>query len=206
MYRDLYYLVKFLPAYALPAGIPTEEDLKQPKEEVEHMSPPASPTATTTATANGNGHGKEGLTHHRVHSNASGRHVQLPLPITTPGQAPKPLPTTRNRSQSTLTSSDKGRKRSRSFTQDAREKMLLAPGEEDQSLMPAYMPPKYHIFDLFPLSLLVKLLTSKGKEMKGKKAARLRAKMQGSAISHNLPLEISLYLVRYHFCSSQESS
>ena len=62
-------------------------------------------------------------------------------------------------------------------------------------LMPAHMPPKYSVFDLFPFSLLVKFLTDQGREVKGKKGARMRAKLRNQAISHNLPLELSLYLV-----------
>jgi hypothetical protein len=57
------------------------------------------------------------------------------------------------------------------------------------------MPPKYSLFDLFPFSLLVKALTRSGREVGGVKAARLRARRRG-VTSHNIPLEISLYLVR----------
>ena len=64
-------------------------------------------------------------------------------------------------------------------------------------LFPARMPPRYSIFDVFPFSMLVKLLTKKGKNVKGKKAARMRAKMRKGG-TQNLPLEISLYLVSTH--------
>jgi len=63
-------------------------------------------------------------------------------------------------------------------------------------LLPARLPPKYHLFDFFPFSLLVKLLTRSGQEVKGKKAARLRARLRQSD-THNLPLEISMYLSSY---------
>ncbi|KIM90417.1 hypothetical protein PILCRDRAFT_766254 [Piloderma croceum F 1598] len=63
-------------------------------------------------------------------------------------------------------------------------------------LLPARMPPKYSYFDLFPFSLLVRFLTNDGKQVKGRKAARLRARMQ-TAESQNLPLAISLYLSSY---------
>lgn len=75
-----------------------------------------------------------------------------------------------------------------------REKIILPRGDEG-FLLPSHMPPKYHIFDLFPFSLLVAWLTRRGREVKGKKAAKLRAEMRKNAVSHNLPLEISLYLV-----------
>jgi len=75
-----------------------------------------------------------------------------------------------------------------------KEQVILSPADE-KFLFPAYMPPKYHFFDLFPFSLLVGTLTARGKDVKGKKAAKIRAQMKKNAISHNLPLEISLYLV-----------
>jgi hypothetical protein len=74
------------------------------------------------------------------------------------------------------------------------ERVVLS--KQDESfLMPSHMPPKYGLFDLFPFSLLVKYLSKRGKEVKGKKGARVRAQMKQHAISHNLPLELSLYLV-----------
>jgi len=69
--------------------------------------------------------------------------------------------------------------------------------ESDGFLLPARNPPQYSYFDLFPFSLLVKFLTKRGKQVKGKKGARLRAKLQHHAGTHNLPLEISLYLSSY---------
>jgi hypothetical protein len=68
---------------------------------------------------------------------------------------------------------------------------------EQDDLFPARMPPQYSYFDIFPFSLLVKFLTRRGKNVKGKKGARLRAKLLREVVSHNLPLEISLYLVRF---------
>ena len=84
-----------------------------------------------------------------------------------------------------------------STTKVDRDKVILSRADEVY-LLPSKLPPKYHYFDIFPLSLLVDLLTDRGKTLKGKKAARLRAKMRNKAISHNLPLEISLYLVKPH--------
>lgn len=75
-----------------------------------------------------------------------------------------------------------------------KERIILQ-REDEVYLMPAKNPPPYGLFDIFPFSLLVRYLTEKGKAVKGKKAARLRAKMKNEAISHNLPLELSLYLV-----------
>ena len=63
-------------------------------------------------------------------------------------------------------------------------------------LSPADKPPKHHLNDFFPFSLLVGWRTAYGERgVKGKKAARLRAKLGPGAGGGNLPLEISLYLV-----------
>jgi putative membrane protein len=43
---------------------------------------------------------------------------------------------------------------------------------------------------------MVKFLTKRGRKIKGKKAANLRAKLQHHS-TQNLPLEISLYIVRF---------
>ncbi|KAG1734207.1 Bestrophin, RFP-TM, chloride channel-domain-containing protein [Suillus paluster] len=64
---------------------------------------------------------------------------------------------------------------------------------------PAMNPPKYSLFDLFPFSLLVRMLTKNGVDVKGKRAARMRAAMRNyrGKNSYNIPLEISLYLGSY---------
>jgi putative membrane protein len=68
-------------------------------------------------------------------------------------------------------------------------------------LLPARNPPKTSIFDIWPFSTLVKTLTKRGHAVSGKKAARERAKQgrgkQGDIVSHNIPLEITLYLSSY---------
>jgi len=68
-------------------------------------------------------------------------------------------------------------------------------------LLPACNPPKMSIFDLWPFSTLVGTLTSRGHAVSGKKAARERAKQrrrkEGEIVSHNIPLEITLYLSSY---------
>jgi putative membrane protein len=177
-YTDLYHLVKFLPAYALPHGIPSPYDLTNTED------PPMS-----SATHGSSNHLPSGPTNgltHRISTTVS--LPDLPLPATShPPKRPTFLPS----SPSSATH----------FTDELpipkigqKEKGSTVVGDE-VFLLPARMPPKYHIFDLFPFSLLVQMMTKKGKEVKGKKAARLRAKLRDNTISHNLPLEISLYLV-----------
>lgn len=111
----------------------------------------------------------------------------LPLPATTPGEVG--------------TKSDKvefleAPKKPRPSNSDASVRKSLVDVDE---LLPAHMPPKYSYLDLFPFSLLLKPLIRRGKPVKGKKAKRLQAKLNHAAVSHNLPLEISLYLVRFHY-------
>lgn len=123
----------------------------------------------------------------------SGSAPHLPLPATTPGEvrtktekpenldAPKPPRTSRNDAS-------------------VHDRSSVTLGETE--LLPARDPPQYSYFDLFPFSLMVKCLTKRGRKIKGKKAANLRAKLQhhtnsNSAATQNLPLEISLYIVRF---------
>lgn len=142
----------------------------------------------------------------RFSSDANGRvsvsrdndQQDLPLPATTPRE--------------TGTKSDKiefleAPKKPRPSNSDASVRKSLADADD---LFPARMPPQYSYLDLFPFSLMLKFLIRRGKQVKGKKANRLRAKMHHDAVSHNLPLEISLYLVRFHcgagfltFCSTK---
>lgn len=147
-YEDLYHLVKFLPPYALPAGLPSlGDDMPRSRSSDGTRDEPKKST--------------EG---------------QLPLPVTAEPRSPT----------------------SRSA------KVRLG---DDSFLLPARNPPEFAIFDVFPFSLLVRQLTNRGKDVKGKKAARLKAR--DNVISHNIPLEISLYLVRFqpslHFRSAHPS-
>jgi hypothetical protein len=72
-------------------------------------------------------------------------------------------------------------------------------------LLPARNPPPFGIFDIFPLTLLVKPLLRHGFDVGGKLAQKTRAKLSGerpvgASVSHNIPLEITLYLVRASIC------
>ena len=68
-------------------------------------------------------------------------------------------------------------------------------------LLPARNPPRSSIFDLWPFSAFVWTLTKNGYPISGKKAAMERAKQrrgkEGEIVSHNIPLEITLYLSSY---------
>lgn len=179
-YTDLYYLVKFLPAYALPAGIPSQIDLTRVDLSEPQGTHGAALASVQSATS---GDASDGtFLHQRTSITSNEKNMStstLPLPVTSP-RSPRRM---------------NFLEPIRSRDGPAPSKIILAKDDEGL-LLPAAMPPKYHLFDLFPFSLLTKLLTKRGKEMKGKKAARLRAKIKSEHQSHNLPLEVSLYLVR----------
>lgn len=115
----------------------------------------------------------------------------LPLPATTPGDVG-----TKTEKVEFLETTKPSRPSNGgiSFHSNASKTSLV----DMDDLLPARMPPRYSYLDLFPFSLLVKPLTRRGKKVRGKKAALLRAKLHQEKISHNLPLEISLYIVRFH--------
>ncbi|KAG9083244.1 hypothetical protein FRC07_013970 [Ceratobasidium sp. 392] len=66
----------------------------------------------------------------------------------------------------------------------------------DVDLAPSSNPPKWGVFDVWPLSILVRFLTQRGSAIAGKKAARERKKLH-TVVSHNIPLEITLYMSSY---------
>ncbi|KAF8154747.1 Bestrophin, RFP-TM, chloride channel-domain-containing protein [Crassisporium funariophilum] len=193
-YQDLYYLVKFLPAYAMPAGMPSVTDVSQLHNE--SMQSPDAPDSPTFAT------GPNGMTS----PTSPGKQPSISFapqtsfmhqrnPPMSPSILPPPVtiksPGKRSSFMSVITSPLSSRS-----TPKEKERMIL-PKHDEAYLLPSHNPPKYGLFDIFPFSLLVKVLTKRGKEVKGKKAARMRAKLRNQAISHNLPLELSLYLSSY---------
>ncbi|KAJ7474700.1 Bestrophin, RFP-TM, chloride channel-domain-containing protein [Mycena latifolia] len=223
-YQDLYYLVKFLPAYALPPGIPSNADLTN-NGGGHDGNGGLSPASGRLSDASWNrptiGNQSSFLYQRAPPSTTSMSAPHLPLPATSPGgdrrtsfkiegiperPIPPPLlisPPTRmnsptNEKDGAALKTSRSLRSIRSPAPGEPQKIILARSDE-AFLLPGSMPPKYHLFDLFPFSLLIKCLTKRGREVKGKKAARMRAKMlmekNGHGVgSHNLPLEISLYL------------
>ncbi|KAF7297823.1 hypothetical protein MKEN_01406100 [Mycena kentingensis (nom. inval.)] len=218
-YQDLYYLVKFLPAYALPPGIASNADLTGMDNEG-NLSPRSRPSDASHHPVAGPG--GSSLLYQRTSPQSSMSEPHLPLPATAPDRnrrisisqalaRPPPLtispPTRRNTAEDEKTPYG-AELRSVTSIRSAQSLRSPIPGEpqktiltrtDESYLLPGSMPPKYHLFDLFPFSLLVRSLTKRGKEVKGKKAARARAKMlrEKENGTHNLPLEISLYLSSY---------
>jgi putative membrane protein len=182
-YTDLYHLVKFLPAYALPAvnAQATQLGLEShdPAESVIQAS--GTPTIATGQT--------------------------LPFPVTAqqtrgslapPGsrQPRSPIPSINVQGPSnSLYSPRPGVPRT---PQSARPGTHEKLNEEDEVyLIPAYKPPNWAILELFPFSLLKGRRWRSAKNAKGERAKKIRAKMLNKADSHNIPLEISFYLGSY---------
>ncbi|TBU31498.1 Bestrophin, RFP-TM, chloride channel-domain-containing protein [Dichomitus squalens] len=198
-YVDLYHLVKYLPSYALPPGMPSLVDVTSATSDGASTHSPLRHRGDSSAPY------PSDLEHATTDLpppspvNATHQTGTLPFPATSPRkvsvQADLPMP----RLQLNGRSRTIDEKQSRSF--DEKDKASTysgrAGGDTADFLLPARMPPKYHLLDLFPFSLLVGYLTKRGKEVKGKKAARVRAKLRSRTVTHNLPLEISLYLSSY---------
>lgn len=159
-YMDLYYLVKFLPEYALPAGRPMENDL----------SPPPKPDPSADAPVDGMIEEKSADQSQRVHY---AKHVttesSLPFPATTPSSR---LPDSREDGNLPL------------FRRTNTANTII-PQSDEGHLYPAYLPPRDYIFTIFPFSLLMK---------QSKTPGGIRSHLRSKATSHNIPLEISLYL------------
>lgn len=66
-------------------------------------------------------------------------------------------------------------------------------------LMPSRLPPSTTIFDVWPLTMFVRVIQASGKALRGKKAARDRARNMDKYgyKSVNVPMEISMYLNTY---------
>lgn len=174
-YEDLWPLVKYLPAYALPTGLPSPglPDVEE-KQDEDTIDPDMTGNSLVSRKSTS-------ALHLPLHN--SPRVKPRPPNIMVP---PSPAIGSNGRpTRTSLAPPETPRPSNRPF--------------EDQGLLPSRMPPKFSYFDVFPFSLLVKLLTHRGKEVKGRKAARLRAKMgpgkRGRIVTHNVPLEITLYLV-----------
>lgn len=164
-YQDLYHLVKFFPAYSLPAGMPSQR-LKSriPAEEMEATMGGGSWSGSTST----------GL----PTSNSDGR-------------APFHLPTVSE--ERTTGPKRPGFHRGSTIRRPGTHYRRATGPHGDVDLAPASNPPNWGAFDLWPLSLLVKIFTKKRKPIGGKKAAKERAK--DMSISHNIPLGITLYMV-----------
>lgn len=165
-YEDLYHLVKFLPAYSLPAGMPAQN--VQSRTSAEN----AEPMGVTTATDAARGSWSGSTSTHLPQLNKDGRPSTSEKVSNGPASPGLPRGSTTRRP-------------------GTRYRRAYGPFGEVE-LAPSSDPPKWGMFDVWPLSLLVKVLTKRGKNVGGKKAAKERAKH--NVISHNIPLEVTLYM------------
>ncbi|KAL5521112.1 hypothetical protein ACEPAG_9034 [Sanghuangporus baumii] len=131
--------------------------------------------------------------------------LDLPLPATAPTHRQRGLSIRSSLSRATgrdrsLSSSSHRTYRPHRQQQQQIQNLLRRPtftsaSDHSVTLLPASLPPKNSLFDVFPFSLLGKLLATRGKQVEGKKAAKLRAK--AVVVTRNVPLEISMYLTSY---------
>jgi ion channel-forming bestrophin family protein len=186
----LYHTTKYLPTYSLPPGLPSTDnltsDLPSPKSVSfqEHQQVIVQRRISHDRRPRSFSVSRNRETPLRT---VSGSAPHLPLPATTPGEV-----RTKPEKPENL-GVPKPPRTSKSDT-SAHGHSSVTLGETE--LLPARDPPEYSYFDLFPFSLMVKFLTKRGRKLKGKKAANLRAKLQHHS-TQNLPLEISLYIVRF---------
>ncbi|KAL0959278.1 hypothetical protein HGRIS_014549 [Hohenbuehelia grisea] len=174
-YEDLYFLVKFLPEYALPAGIPSFPDNASPSVR------PGSSARVDQPPAEGPS-GGDYFTYPSIpikidHATDAHGSSETVLPLKTTGLYPPGRRATMRRS--------------------ATARSTVIPRKDEVYLLPSSMPPGFQIFDIFPFSVLAKRITEQGIKLDGKRAAKVRAQMKNQTISHNIPLEISLYLGSY---------
>ncbi|KAH9919467.1 UPF0187-domain-containing protein [Epithele typhae] len=173
-YVDLYHLVKHLPAYALPAGLPSLVDVN------------SMDNASTRSPHRRRG---DSIVTPSLVSGVENGGSRSPVSPTFPQGLPPPATAGIGRKVSLqLPPSHRDNVRTRHAEKTNKGDIIAETDEKGE---------KYHLLDLFPLSLLVGFLTKRGKEVKGKKAARIRAKLRSRVVTHNLPLEISLYLSSY---------
>ncbi|KZV80111.1 UPF0187-domain-containing protein, partial [Exidia glandulosa HHB12029] len=218
-FDDLYHLVKFLPSYALPPSIPSPlpspleaADSGSPDEKGQGQgqhpyaattSPTQPPAALRESTSAPHLPSTGGPPLRKVRTHASTRtqqyqpglaHLAIPIPEQGQGGPTSPLQRMKDRLSPILPTHSNTRERGMSY----------GPGE-DPPLAPSSNPPKYHLFDVFPFSLFVRYYAKRGKNLKGKRAARIRARLAAGA-SHNIPLEISFYLTSYVSALQQRKS
>lgn len=176
-YEDLYHFVKFLPSYVFPAGIipPGESTVGS-----EHIS--------SRTQLNGGAHfanddvddfrnGVEPQSHgDDVEAQTTGRKCAFPTPLNGSGSHTNYRSTLSGRALRT-----RGKLGGTKFEH-----------EEDIVLLPASMPPKFSVYNVFPISLATKLTGRNGAA-----AERNKGHQSYPAITtENVPLEIATYLVR----------
>jgi hypothetical protein len=189
-YEDLYHLVKFLPAYALPKAIGSTTDFSDMQSVRSMVSEPCK--LSRSSIDQSREMSGSGITIN-VEFQSNSVHP-LPFPASTPGKHP-----------------DFHTPVLEGAALDERLRRKADMTEDEDDLLPSRLPTEYSLYDFFPFSLLVPSLSVRslttgrvenhGKF--GKKEAKMKAKLKDNVISHNIPLEISLYLVCILYMSGQ---
>jgi hypothetical protein len=186
-YRDLYYLVKFLPAYSLPQSIPSATAFSQDDKD----QPPSMFKVDPFPNDN-------------IASMEAGEWLgdsTLPPPVTaTPSNTTFQSPPRRTDfvdqpSPRIVDLAAAGTTHHITLGMVAKKDAIL-PLEDEPFLLRASKPPKYHLLELFPFSLLVTFLSQKYKDKQSKRA-KMKELLRRKRVNHNLPLEISLYISSY---------
>ena len=213
-YADLYHLVKYLPFYPLPAGMPSQADLH---------AVPGSPTSQS----DGHGlHKRKGqsteptpvdVTDHK--GGVGGRRgsilddpifpaekttaPQLPLPATSPGvrlasnntSRPSVVEKTASRDNGSDNMAESKTSTSNLGPPPSPARARLRKSMEDlRYLKPAYLSPGFGWSDFFPSFLTKRYDARPEGGNSGRRSAKQHAKY---TLTHNMPLEISLYLSSY---------
>ncbi|KAG9015705.1 hypothetical protein FRB90_004370 [Tulasnella sp. 427] len=181
-YEDLYNHVKFLPGYTLPAGLGPRS--QSPVNGIFDNN------AASTSHATYASHSRSGW---------KAEDERREFSPYSANDAPEFSPYSAHQQEHSYNSST-----GRTLHHTARTLIDIEKGAAPTSdpafkplLLPSKLPPKRTLFDVFPLSLLVKPLLRKGRAVAGQKAAKVKAK-QGN-VNHNVPLEITFYLASYVF-------
>jgi len=168
-YADLYHLVKFLPAYAMPASIVSESELN-------HSS--MSADDDDDATLNGDQDDKDKAVDEEM-GYGTGNTGALPSPHPVPSPHPSPFVSRHEEVQESREQISKT------------DELFLLPAFKPKSHT-------RQVFDVFPFAQIIEAYKKyKGEKSTEYKAKKIRAKMMNKATSQNLPLEITLYLGSY---------
>jgi len=183
-YTDLYHLVKFLPAYSIPSvqAHATQLGLESYDPADAVINGPRTPSTASLPFPVTAQQARGSL------APPSSRQTRSPIPAINVQAPSSPLYSPRPRQSPSVPRTP----------QSARPPTHEKLNEEDEVyLIPAYKPPNWAILELFPFSLLKGRRWRSAKNAKGDRARKIRAKMLNKADSHNIPLEISLYLGSY---------
>lgn len=213
-YADLYHLVKYLPSYPLPTGIPSQDDF--------HMVS-NSPTRDQSGPHMRKGQHRDAAqseNHHRKSSSAGRRGSilddtlpdggclpgvsDLPLPATSPSprhsldkpRQPRPMEKATSRESASDTAVGESKTSShldvppRSLAGARLRKSI----DDLKALKPAYFSPGFGWSDFLPSFLTRRYDAKPDGGHHGRRGAKLHAKF---TLTHNIPLEISLYLSSY---------